>query len=186
MSNYYDDEVRPAGPAEKDLRDAEAKMRDRYGGELPPPGSEDRERWDELVEGAKNVDERDAEDHKVAARAEQTVQRLASKYRTSSGELRDLIAHGMSVDEVEERLVDWRQETPVTSLKRISDAPFEELDKSYRVDAQQASLRRHVPVPADTMGRFSPSRMSDEEFAKLDEREGKRARRDMRRRQLRR
>ena len=186
MSNYYDDEVRPAGPAERDLADTQARVRERYGGEMPPAGSEDRVRWDELVESAKNIDERDAEDHKVAARAEQTVQRLAAQYTTPTGELRDLIAHGMSVDEVEERLVAWRQETPVTSLKRISDAAFEELDKSYRVDAQQASLRRHVPVPADTMGRFSPSRMSDEEFAKLDEREGKRARRDMRRRQLRR
>ena len=142
MSNYYDDEVRPAGPAERDLKDSEAEMRTRYGGEMPPPGSEDRVRWDELVEGAKNIDERDAEDHKVAARAERTVQQLAAKFTVPTTELRELLEGGMTMTDLEERLADWRRQDPVRSLKRISNEAFAELETSYRQDAIKASQRR--------------------------------------------
>ena len=157
-------------------------MREKYNGELPPPGSEDRDRWDSLVAGAREIDRNDSEVQAVADRGEQRVQRLATKFVTPTGQLRELLKGGMSMGDLEERLVAWRRKSPIMSLKRMPEAAFEALDKDYRVDAQQAALRRHVPVPADTMGRYAPSVMSDEEFEKLDERLAKRAQRDALRR----
>ena len=149
----------PRGPGPAERREIS------HRGGLAARGIEPSPESDELLAHAKVLDRKSAADAAEKAQREGSIRRLSGEFLVPAARLRAFLSSGWSLGELREELARFRHNEPA-DIKNIPAAEFEAMRRDMRTEAFARSRtddRRYVP-PVDTMGPFSPSRMSSEDF----------------------
>ena len=162
------------GPAEQRVEDHEVEYRRRFGGELPPEGSAERQAHEDARVAARELHQREQE--RLAGRDEREAEldRLSSKYFIPKIELRPHLAAGMLAGELEDFLERWRELNPVDMRRSAMpsdqfEAPRKGFQADYLRGEREQARRAEMRPPSSGLGRFDPSVMSSAEFEKLQE-----------------